>query len=52
MLDFSNDEEAILLKANFSVIKKENGLVSGLIAVIHDVTEQEEVEMERRGNLC
>lgn len=48
MLDFSHDEEAILLKANFSVIKKENGLVSGLIAVIHDVTEQEEVEMERR----
>lgn len=48
MLDFSNDEQTVLLRANFSVVKKENGAVNGLIAVIHDVTEQEQVDMERR----
>lgn len=48
VLDFSSDTETILLRANFSVIKKENGMTSGLIAVIHDVTEQEQVDMERR----
>lgn len=48
MLDFSSDEQTILLRANFSVVKKENGSVNGLIAVIHDVTEQEQVDMERR----
>ncbi|RYL94151.1 cell wall metabolism sensor histidine kinase WalK [Sporolactobacillus sp. Y61] len=48
VLDFSTDTDTILLRANFSVIKKENGLTSGLIAVIHDVTEQEQVDMERR----
>ncbi|MDD9148465.1 MULTISPECIES: cell wall metabolism sensor histidine kinase WalK [unclassified Sporolactobacillus] len=48
MLDFSSDEQTVLLRANFSVVKKENGAVNGLIAVIHDVTEQEQVDMERR----
>ncbi|MFT8312366.1 MAG: cell wall metabolism sensor histidine kinase WalK [Sporolactobacillus sp.] len=48
VLDFSTDDETILLRANFSVVKKDNGLANGLIAVIHDVTEQEQVDMERR----
>ncbi|TCP23436.1 PAS/PAC sensor signal transduction histidine kinase [Scopulibacillus darangshiensis] len=48
ILDFSNDEQKILLRANFSMIKKESGAVNGLIAVLHDVTEQEQVETERR----
>ncbi|MCO7175243.1 cell wall metabolism sensor histidine kinase WalK [Sporolactobacillus kofuensis] len=48
VLDFSTDDETILLRANFSVVKKDNGITNGLIAVIHDVTEQEQVDMERR----
>ncbi|WP_100486601.1 cell wall metabolism sensor histidine kinase WalK [Sporolactobacillus pectinivorans] len=48
VLDFSSDQQIVLLRANFSVVKKENGLANGLIAVIHDVTEQEQVDMERR----
>ncbi|BBO00424.1 MULTISPECIES: cell wall metabolism sensor histidine kinase WalK [Sporolactobacillus] len=48
VLDFSTDDETILLRANFSVVKKDSGLANGLIAVIHDVTEQEQVDMERR----
>jgi two-component system sensor histidine kinase VicK len=48
VLDFSNDTETVLLRANFSVVKRESGVESGLIAVIHDVTEQEQVDMERR----
>lgn len=48
VLDFSSDQQTVLLRANFSIVKKENGLANGLIAVIHDVTEQEQVDMERR----
>lgn len=48
ILDFSTDEAIVLLRASFSVVNRENGAFNGLIAVIHDVTEQEQVEMERR----
>ncbi|MFT8318079.1 MAG: cell wall metabolism sensor histidine kinase WalK [Sporolactobacillus sp.] len=48
VLDFSDSQQTVLLRANFSVVKKENGLANGLIGVIHDVTEQEKVDMERR----
>lgn len=47
-LDFSADDNKQILRANFSVIKNENGAVNGIIAVLHDVTEQEIIEMERR----
>ncbi|WP_280771244.1 cell wall metabolism sensor histidine kinase WalK [Salipaludibacillus daqingensis] len=48
LLDFDSDEEETILEAHFSVIEKENGQENGLIAVLHDVTEQEKVEEERR----
>ncbi|MGV3488718.1 MAG: ATP-binding protein, partial [Tuberibacillus sp.] len=48
ILDFSSEEEKLLIRANFSIIKKENGYPDGLIAVLHDVTEQEQIEEERR----
>ncbi|UCZ53224.1 cell wall metabolism sensor histidine kinase WalK [Bacillus shivajii] len=48
LLDFDNDEEEVILEANFSVIEKEDGKKNGLIAVLHDVTEQERIEEERR----
>ncbi|WP_053217748.1 cell wall metabolism sensor histidine kinase WalK [Virgibacillus senegalensis] len=47
-IDFSNDEEFYLIKANFSVLQDENGEFGGFITVISDVTEQEKVEQERR----
>ncbi|MEG0258660.1 MAG: cell wall metabolism sensor histidine kinase WalK [Lysinibacillus sp.] len=47
-LDFSTREAPYILRANFSVIQKETGFVNGLITVLHDITEQEKIEMERR----
>ncbi|ADU32532.1 cell wall metabolism sensor histidine kinase WalK [Evansella cellulosilytica] len=48
LLDFDSDEEEVILEAHFSVIEKEAGAQNGLIAVLHDVTEQERIEEERR----
>ncbi|MFB4163617.1 cell wall metabolism sensor histidine kinase WalK [Alteribacillus sp. JSM 102045] len=48
LLDFSDEKEEFLLEANFSVIRNEEGPVNGLITVLHDVTEQEKIERERR----
>ncbi|MFT8871629.1 MAG: cell wall metabolism sensor histidine kinase WalK [Sporolactobacillus sp.] len=48
VLDFSDSQQTMLLRANFSVVKKENGVANGLIGVIHDVTDQEENERERK----
>ena len=47
-LDFSMNEAPYVLRANFSVIQKETGFVNGLITVLHDITEQEKIDMERR----
>ncbi|MGN7477718.1 cell wall metabolism sensor histidine kinase WalK [Solibacillus silvestris] len=47
-LDFSMYEAPYVLRANFSVIQKETGFVNGLITVLHDITEQEKIDMERR----
>jgi len=47
-LDFSTSDNHLILRANFSVIQKETGFVNGLITVLHDITEQEKIEMERR----
>ena len=47
-LDYSTQDNPFILRANFSVIQKETGFVNGLITVIHDITEQEKIEMERR----
>lgn len=48
ILDYSTTHKPYILRANFSVIQKDTGLVNGLIAVLHDITEQEKIEMERR----
>lgn len=47
-LDFSTEDTPLILRANFSVIQKETGFVNGLITVLHDITEQEKIELERR----
>ncbi|WP_117168011.1 cell wall metabolism sensor histidine kinase WalK [Paraliobacillus sediminis] len=47
-IDFSDDDQLFLIKANFSVVQDENENFTGLITVISDVTEQEKEEKERR----
>ncbi len=47
-LNFSTYNAPYILRANFSVIQKETGFVNGLITVLHDITEQEKIDMERR----
>jgi len=48
ILDFSTRDLPYILRANLSVIQKETGFVNGLITVLHDITEQEKIDMERR----
>jgi len=48
ILDFSAEDEPFILRANFSIIQKETGFVNGLITVLHDITDQEKIEQERR----
>jgi two-component system sensor histidine kinase VicK len=48
LLDYSTKTERYFLRANFSVIQKETGFVNGLIAVLHDITDQEKIDAERR----
>ncbi|PSL45915.1 PAS/PAC sensor signal transduction histidine kinase [Salsuginibacillus halophilus] len=48
LLDFSDENGEYLLEANFSVIRNEDGPITGLITVLHDVTDQEKLERERR----
>lgn len=48
ILDYSTKNTPYILRANFSVIQKETGFVNGLITVLHDITDQEKIEMERR----
>ncbi|WP_240371297.1 cell wall metabolism sensor histidine kinase WalK [Anoxybacteroides rupiense] len=48
ILDFSTEEELYILRASLSVIQKETGFVNGLIVVLHDITEQEKIDQERR----
>ncbi|MDN6728849.1 MAG: cell wall metabolism sensor histidine kinase WalK [Alkalibacterium sp.] len=38
----------IILRASFSLIQRESGFISGLVCVLHDVTEQERIEEERK----
>lgn len=48
LLDFSDEENTQLLRANFSIVQKENDPTEGAIVVLHDVTEQEQIDAERR----
>jgi len=48
ILDYSTPENHFILRANMSVIQRETGFVNGLIVVLHDVTEQEKLDAERR----
>ncbi len=46
ILDLSSEFQRLMVRVNFSVVKNDGN--NGLIAVLHDVTEQEQIEEERR----
>ncbi|MBY7145129.1 cell wall metabolism sensor histidine kinase WalK [Virgibacillus sp. NKC19-3] len=48
IIDFSDDEQFFLVRANFSTVFDEEDEVTGFITVISDVTEQERIEQDRR----
>lgn len=48
ILDFSTEDNEVTLRGEFSLIQRETGFISGLVCVLHDITEQEKVERERR----
>ena len=49
LLDFSEQtDHDLILRVDFSLIQRETGFISGLVAVLHDVTEQQKNERERR----
>ncbi|MDF7912279.1 cell wall metabolism sensor histidine kinase WalK [Listeria monocytogenes] len=47
-MDRSTLDKPYVLRANFSVIQRETGFNNGVIAVLHDITNQEKVDQERR----
>ncbi|PLA76815.1 cell wall metabolism sensor histidine kinase WalK [Ligilactobacillus agilis] len=48
ILDLSDAEHEQILNAYFSLIQRESGFISGLVCVLHDVTEQQKIDRERR----
>lgn len=44
----NENQELLTLRANFATIRRESGLISGLVVVLHDMTEQAKEERERR----
>jgi two-component system sensor histidine kinase VicK len=49
LLDFSQQSDHdLIVRVDFSLIQRETGFISGLVAVLHDVTEQQKNERERR----
>lgn len=46
--DIHQNNERMIIRVEFSMIRRESGFISGLVAVLHDVTEQEQTERERR----
>ncbi|KRK35621.1 cell wall metabolism sensor histidine kinase WalK [Levilactobacillus parabrevis] len=48
VLDFSTKEHDLILQAYFSLIQRESGFISGLVCVLHDVTEQQKIDQDRK----
>ncbi|WP_203624411.1 MULTISPECIES: cell wall metabolism sensor histidine kinase WalK [unclassified Lacticaseibacillus] len=49
LLDFTEQlNHELILRVDFSLIQRETGFISGIVAVLHDVTEQQKNERERR----
>lgn len=48
-IDFQDENgEYLSLRVRFALIRRESGFISGLVAVLHDTTEQDKEERERR----
>ena len=41
-------EDDLILQADFSLIKRNTGFTTGLVCVLHDVTEQQKIDLDRR----
>ena len=48
IVDMSDAGHDQILNAYFSTIQRETGFTSGLVCVLHDVTEQQKIDRERR----
>lgn len=48
VLDLSNNEQDLILHASFALIQRESGFISGLVCVLHDVTEQQKIDQDRK----
>jgi len=48
IIDFSDDTQEFIVRANFSTVLDDQEKVTGFITVLSDVTEQEKIEAERR----
>lgn len=48
ILDFSQGDHELILHAYFSLIQRESGFISGLVCVLHDITEQQKVDRDRK----
>ncbi|WP_099974193.1 cell wall metabolism sensor histidine kinase WalK [Lactobacillus terrae] len=46
-IDYAEDN-SLILNAEFSLIQRNSGFVSGMVCVLHDVTEQQKIDRERR----
>lgn len=44
----NSEDTAVILRVNFMLFRSESGYISGIIAVLHDTTEQEKTERDRR----
>ncbi|UQS84636.1 cell wall metabolism sensor histidine kinase WalK [Apilactobacillus apisilvae] len=48
IIDRSDNQRDLILHAHFSLIQRESGFVSGLVCVLHDVTEQQKIDNDRK----
>lgn len=48
VIDLSDENHEQILNAYFSLIQRESGFISGLVCVLHDVTEQQRIDRDRR----
>ncbi|WP_195701452.1 cell wall metabolism sensor histidine kinase WalK [Companilactobacillus futsaii] len=44
----TGDDNSLILNADFSLIQRNSGFISGMVCVLHDVTEQQKIDSERR----
>lgn len=48
LLNYANDDGETIIRAEYSVIQRESGFISGLVWVLTDITEHEKIERDRK----